>query len=131
MDTDKRIAAVRERLLLMQEQERLAKRGPGCEDCAWYALDKKWYRRPRQLCTHIANVERVFNPNTGDFDEKARVRTVDARRVEGLCGPEALLFEPRRRGLAAHAPWLWRGSLGILCVGGLAGGVELLSRVLG
>ena len=131
MDTEKRIAAVRERLLLLQEQERLQKRGPGCEACIWYELDKKWYRRPREMCTHIAMVERSFNHIKGDFDEKLKVQALDARRPEGLCGPAALLFEPRRRGLAARAPWLWRGAIGVLGVGAIAGAVELLSHVAG
>jgi hypothetical protein len=48
--------------------------------------------------------ERNFDVVTGRFDERSDVAAIDARAISGLCGPEALLFEPRISAEVLAAP---------------------------
>lgn len=82
-----RIAAARARL---DEATTLARKaseaGPPCSDCR--------YRTLLDTCGNPAYVVQEFSPATGVYSERSRTSVRDAREETGLCGPEALLFEP-------------------------------------
>jgi len=91
MDTAQRIAATRSRLRELQLDEHKAKRmGPACIQCVHYAPSET---KPVAYCNHIALVDRKLVVTTGEFSEHQHVTAEDARSENGLCGPEALLFQ--------------------------------------
>lgn len=59
--------------------------GPPCVDCA---------HRVEKVCGHIAYTRRNYDAVQGQFAESATTLLTKARGEDGLCGPEALLFEP-------------------------------------
>jgi hypothetical protein len=46
------------------------------------------------MCSNPAYVVQEFSPATGAYSETSRTKVSEARDDTGLCGPEALLFEP-------------------------------------
>ena len=46
------------------------------------------------MCGHPAYSEQSFSPASGEYSVSHRTPVTAARADEGLCGPEALLFEP-------------------------------------
>jgi hypothetical protein len=85
--TDQRIAAVRSRLRSLQIDEGAAEAlGRPCVSCIYYS---------NPVCRHLVLSERQFDVVQGKFDEQSKVGAAEARSNSGLCGPEALLFEPR------------------------------------
>jgi hypothetical protein len=100
MDTRERIEAVRRRLRDMQSDERwFEASGPPCYECAHYSrwlADERLDRGKKipSQCRHLALTNRTFDLPAGVIREKATYSTDQARSEEGLCGPEAILFEP-------------------------------------
>lgn len=87
MFTDQRIAAVRTRLRSLKLDEGAAEAlGRPCVSCIYYSMP---------VCRHLVLSERQFDVVQGKFDEQSKVEAIEARSISGLCGPEALLFEPR------------------------------------
>jgi hypothetical protein len=46
------------------------------------------------MCGNPAYAEQKFEPSTGSYSESFFTPVSTARAADGLCGPEALLFEP-------------------------------------
>jgi hypothetical protein len=93
--------------------------GPPCSECRYKTL--------LGMCGNPACSEQSFEPSTGDYSIKHPVPVAEARADGGLCGPEALLFEP----IGWLVPFLrgtWRGvtSAYFVAVGGLILAVWLL-----
>lgn len=61
--------------------------GPPCRDCAFHSLGSG-------VCSNLAFARQAFDPATGKYGERFETTFADARSAGGLCGPEALLFEP-------------------------------------
>jgi hypothetical protein len=65
------------------------------------------------MCSNPVYAVQDFNPATGQYSERCETTVAEARADNGLCGPEALLFEPRttfqRTVIAAvtSKPGLW------------------------
>ena len=47
------------------------------------------------MCGNPAYAEQSFDPASGDYSESYRTKAEAARAEDGLCGYEALLFEPK------------------------------------
>lgn len=62
------------------------KAGPPCSECR--------FRKLSNYCGNPAYAEPGFNPAAGTYVEKFTTSVAEARSEDGLCGPEALLFEP-------------------------------------
>jgi hypothetical protein len=60
--------------------------GPPCSDCHFRTL--------LGMCGNPAYAEQKFEPSTGSYSESFFTPIATARAPDGLCGPEALLFEP-------------------------------------
>lgn len=75
---------------------RYGEAGPSCFDCAHRSLGR---------CGNIAYAEQRFEPATGKHVLEYPITKERARAEDGLCGPEALLFEP----LPRHRAVLKRG----------------------
>jgi hypothetical protein len=94
-----RVEAVRRRLRELQIDERKAEMaGPPCTYCIHY-LARPEDTDPRikdkgPFCGHLAYVERRHDPTTGRISEIISMDPAIARADDGLCGHEALLFEP-------------------------------------
>lgn len=91
MDTQARIDAAKSRL----EQQRsivVAARdaGPPCWSCRYHDI----IANGGPFCTHLAVVDQSFDPVRGRLDAKIKTKPAAARSPSGLCGPEALLYEP-------------------------------------
>ncbi len=90
MDQRERIEVVRKRLRDMQVDERRAKTaGPPCVECIHVLKD-----RQAPACGHLVYAKRSFVVATGETSEESTTPASWARADDGLCGPEALLFEP-------------------------------------
>lgn len=104
MDRDRRIAAVRRRLVEMRRDERRAEAaGPPCRACLHFSPRRTSMSGAASgpYCTHLANGDRRFDPVSGRFEERFAVAPERARAADGLCGSEALLFEPASPGRIA------------------------------
>jgi hypothetical protein len=75
--------------------------GPPCSECR--------YRTLLDMCSNPAYVVQEFSPATGAYSETSRTKVSEARDDTGLCGPEALLFEPHGR-IVPLARGLWTGA---------------------
>jgi hypothetical protein len=60
--------------------------GPPCSECRYKSL--------LGMCGNPAYTVHEFSPATGEYSEQSRTPVADARAETGLCGPEALLYEP-------------------------------------
>jgi hypothetical protein len=92
-----RSALVKAKLVgVVETARRVGEAGPSCFDCAHRTLGR---------CGNIAYVEQRFEPATGKHVLDYPVTKERARAEDGLCGPEALLFEPlpRHRALLKRA----------------------------
>lgn len=47
------------------------------------------------MCSHLAYTDTAFNPVDGEMSYRVEVPASKARAPDGLCGPEAALFEPK------------------------------------
>ena len=82
-----RISAARARLDEVATIALKAKEaGPPCSECR--------YRTLLNMCSNPVYAVQDFNPATGQYSERCETTVVEARADNGLCGPEALLFEP-------------------------------------
>lgn len=109
-----RVAVARERL---QANRTLAVKareaGPPCLDCR--------YRTLFNACGNPAYVEQRFEPSTGRFQELFDTPISTARSDDGLCGPEALLFEPQLPAVAIIKPvWNGIGTAGLILAAAIA-----------
>lgn len=81
-----RAIAARERLAGVLDVARKAREaGPPCSDCR--------YRTLLNNCGNPAYAEPRFEPSSGTYAEAFSTPIKSARSDDGLCGPEALLFE--------------------------------------
>lgn len=97
-----RIAAARARLdeaatIALKAKEA----GPPCSECR--------YRTLLDMCGNPAYTVQEFSPATGRYSERSQTKIAEARDDTGLCGPEALLFEPHGT-LVPLLRGLWAGS---------------------
>lgn len=117
MDIQARIAAVRAVLRGHQvEQIRAESAGPSCEGCFHLVPAKTGpYAHHPQICGHLAYTQRRYDRSAGKFVEEAETSTDEARADDGLCGFEAIMYEPKfgpvkvwtgRAGAAVSAAWL-------------------------
>ena len=91
MDTRKRIETVRKVLRQIQLDERRAQdAGPSCSLCIFGPINDSGVG----FCDHIVHWQRHHDPVRGKWLGARHVTTAEARSEEGLCGPEALLFQP-------------------------------------
>jgi hypothetical protein len=75
--------------------------GPPCSECR--------YRTLLDMCGNPVYMVQEFSPATGEYSEKSRTKVAEARNDVGLCGPEALLFEPHGT-VVPLLRGLWKGS---------------------
>lgn len=69
------------------ERDQAVAVGPPCKTCVHYM--------PMSArCTHLAMTERTYRRVEGKWEDRAKVGAHLARSEDGLCGPEALLFDP-------------------------------------
>lgn len=109
MDTAARVEAAMARLEAGKAVAlRAAEAGPPCAGCACFVKDMA-------LCGHPAYSEHQFNPIAGEIRQEIAVPAVQARSDDGLCGPEALLFE---RAYPVLGPVLGAAKF-ILAIGGI------------
>lgn len=118
------------------------KAGPPCLGCRFYIKERRGEpRRPGEaidayrgraneaICAHLAYSEQVFNPVTGELKEAVQIQAAQARREDGLCGPEALLFEPRQGLQAVRDKVSSAWDKGSLFFGGIAVGFYLTATL--
>ena len=60
--------------------------GPPCRDCRYISLTGR--------CSNPAYYRQIFEPSSGSYSVENGATVEAARADEGLCGPEALLWEP-------------------------------------
>jgi hypothetical protein len=123
MTPDQRRHAIIEQLRRVRRERKVAfepreasEPVPGCSDCRFGPLDR------RNICEHFAHWN--ISP---DKRLKINVTTTQARSDDGLCGPDAMLFEPYRgwRKLARIASKvdLMNVFVGLSVVGGILFGI--------
>jgi hypothetical protein len=61
--------------------------GPPCRDCRFITLTG--------CCSNPAYYRQEFKASSGDYKVRCETSVDDARSEDGLCGPEALLWEPQ------------------------------------
>lgn len=76
----------------------MAEAGPPCLKCAHVGSE-----RPTPCCHHLVYTARAFEPAVGVVREGNYRLITSARSADGLCGPEALLFEPMPLGQRIRA----------------------------
>jgi hypothetical protein len=84
MDRAARVRAELERVKI--EARTIEAAGPPCMDCKYKTLLGN--------CSNPAYYQQEFEPSTGSYSVKHETRIEEARSEGGLCGPEALLWEP-------------------------------------
>ena len=83
-----RIAAARARLdEAAAFAIRVKEAGPPCSECRYKTL--------LGMCGSPAYAVQKFSPSTGEYSSRSETSPEVARSEDGLCGPEALLFEPQ------------------------------------
>lgn len=83
-----RVAAARERLEVVRSLAVKARdAGPPCSDCRFQTL--------LRTCGNPAYADFTFEPSKGRVSEAFNTPIEKARDESGLCGPEAILFEPQ------------------------------------
>lgn len=89
-----------------------AQAGPPCVRCAHYSAP---------FCGHLAYTSQSYSPVDGALSVSIAVPAKAARADDGLCGPEATLFEPDGRlptpaliGLVLAYPFLMIGAACLL-----------------
>jgi hypothetical protein len=102
---------------------RVREAGPPCLDCR--------YRTLLGTCGNPAYAKQAFDPARGAYSERFETRVSVARSDDGLCGPEALLFEPRNA-LVAIANGLGQGAWNVLLsIAAVLFGLGVLWMLLG
>ena len=114
-----RIAAAQERLEAVKLVAQSAREaGPPCADCHFRTLLGN--------CGSPAYSEPSFDPVTGEYVERFATPVAAARAIDGLCGPEALLFEPQHT-LMATVSGLWEAGRAVVAI---IGGIGLTFGVV-
>lgn len=97
MDTRTRIEAAKARLEANRAKVAGAVGlGPPCTQCRYYVKRPKHSRSLSGRCRHLAFVNQVVNPINGRITDNFNTPAHEARAEDGLCGPEAVLFESLR-----------------------------------
>lgn len=100
MDTVARIEVAKARLEEQRAVVVAAKEaGPPCTQCRYYIRSHlsgsdRHLRTEGPYCGHLAHSRQFFDPASGSLSQKIDVTPAAARAPDGLCGPEAALFEP-------------------------------------
>lgn len=101
MDTEARIEAAKARLEENRAVLVMAKEaGPACTWCRWFIPEKvdagagRPTKREGPYCGHLAYSQQSFDPVAGRISEAVHVPATTARAPDGLCGTEAVLYEP-------------------------------------
>ncbi len=100
-----RVALVRAQIEQRKEVARIAGSAPPCRVCQY---------KMGERCKNIAVGGQYYEPDTGTYFEYFKTTTAEARSEKGLCGPEALLFEPKtpqQMKLTVLRETLWNGAL--------------------
>lgn len=63
--------------------------GPPCRDCRFISLTG--------CCSNPAYYRQAFEPSSGSYKINCDTPVAEARSEGGLCGPEALLWEPQSK----------------------------------
>ena len=71
------------------EARAIQEAGPPCRDCRYISLTGR--------CSNPAYYRQIFEPSSGSYSVENGATVEAARANEGLCGPEALLWEPQGR----------------------------------
>lgn len=139
MDTEARIEAARARLEASHSALVQSKHAaPVCARCAFYVRESINRSKPRRAphgpyCGHPVYSQHQFEPATGLVRQEVEVPVTVARAPEGLCGPEAILFEHNSLGVPALADMgrkTFMGAVIFFAVGGFLGFLELSQRLL-
>jgi hypothetical protein len=89
-----RAAQVRAELERVKTEARaIEAAGPPCRDCRYITLTG--------ICSNPAYYRQEFEPSSGRYKINCDTPVADARSEVGLCGPEALLWEPQSKLRAA------------------------------
>lgn len=89
---ERRETASRALGLKRDEFDRLRTVGPSCRDCI-YGPD----HTAKGVCRHMIHATVRHETVSDTLDARSFVFTTTARSEDGLCGPEALLYEARPR----------------------------------
>ena len=71
------------------EARAIREAGPPCRDCRYISLTGR--------CSNPAYYRQTFEPSSGAYSVEHVASVEVARAPDGLCGPEALLWEPQGR----------------------------------
>lgn len=85
MDRAARVRAELDRVKI--EARTIEAAGPPCRDCKFITLTG--------CCSNPAYYRQDFEPSSGSYKVRCDTPVADARSEGGLCGPEALLWEPQ------------------------------------
>lgn len=85
MDRAARVRAELDRVKV--EARTIEAAGPPCRDCKFITLTGR--------CSNPAYYRQDFEPSSGDYKVRCDTPVTEARSEGGLCGPEALLWEPQ------------------------------------
>lgn len=85
MDRPARVRAELERV--KAEARTIEGAGPPCRDCRFIMLTG--------CCSNPAYYRQTFEPSSGSYAIRCETPVAEARSEGGLCGPEALLWEPQ------------------------------------
>lgn len=89
MDRAKRLDAVRQRVIMLRDHAVEAKEaGPACWKCRFYGYTYG-------TCKSDVVAGLVYKPEMQLFNYGSPISASAARSEDGLCGPEALLFEAK------------------------------------
>lgn len=67
--------------------------GPPCVSCRYYSASKMTRKAELGRCSHPALIEHRYDRAAGKLHVNHPTWVRDARSDDGLCGPEALLYE--------------------------------------
>lgn len=85
-----RAAQVRAELERVKTEARAVEAaGPPCRDCRFISLTG--------CCSNPAYYRQAFEPSSGSYKINCDTPVSEARSEHGLCGPEALLWEPQSK----------------------------------
>lgn len=91
MDRAAQVRAELERVKV--EARAIEAAGPPCRDCRYITLTGS--------CSNPAYYRQEFEPSSGNYKVRCDTPVATARSEAGLCGPEALLWEPQSKFRAA------------------------------
>lgn len=83
------------------------------------------------MCGNPAYSEQKFEPSTGEYIARHWTPVADARSDNGLCGPEALLFQPNSYAKVVFNGLKRGGGDVIAAIAALCLGAGILAMLLG